>query len=53
MKLEDTISLMTSDDYKEKMERAIEICGDFYDSDGNYIGKYDPECIPLELRKVN
>ena len=41
------------DDYKERMERAIEICGDFYDSDGNYIGKYDPECMPLELRKVN
>ena len=41
------------DDYKERMERAIEMCEDFYDSDGNYIGKYDPECIPLELRKVN
>ena len=41
------------DDYKERMERAIEMCEDFYDSDGNYIGKYDPECMPLELRKVN
>ena len=41
------------DDYKERMERAIEICRNFYDSDGNYIGKYDPECMPLELRKAN
>ena len=41
------------DDYKERMEWAIEICGDFYDSEGNYIGKYDPECMPLELRKAN
>ena len=41
------------DDFNERMERAIEIFGDFYDSDGNYIGEDDPECIPLELRKAN
>lgn len=41
------------DNFDERMERAIEICGDFYDSDGNYIGEYDPECIPFELREAN
>ena len=41
------------DNFDERMERAIEICGDYYDSNGNYIGKYDVDCIPLELQKAN
>ncbi len=41
------------DDYKERMERAIEIRHKFYDIDGNYIGKYDAECIPTLERMVD
>ena len=32
------------DDFKERMERAKEMTRDFYDDNGKYIGKYDPEC---------
>ena len=41
------------DDFDERMERAEEIRHRFYDLNGNYIGKYDPECVPVELRKAN
>ena len=33
------------DDFKERMIRAIEMQPDFYDSNGNYIGKHDATCI--------
>lgn len=33
------------------MRRIVDL--NIYDFDGNYIGKYDSECIPLELRAAN
>lgn len=33
------------DNFKERMERAIEMRLDFYDKDGKYIGDYDESCI--------
>ena len=33
------------DDFKERMERAIEIQNKYYDNDGKYIGEYDESCM--------
>lgn len=33
------------DDFKERMERAIEMRPDFYDNEGHYIGEYDETCM--------
>ena len=38
------------DDYQERMEYAKKIRPRFYNVEGNYIGEYDEECLPMELK---
>ena len=38
------------DDFKERMEYANRVRHKFYDAEGNYIGEYDAECLPMELK---
>lgn len=40
------------DDFKERMEYAEKIRHEFYDDYGNYIGKYDEDCIDRDNREV-